>query len=282
MTFLVEIDEKTAHIDREKIRDKGKDLAARYAQGTPFPHIVIDDFLPAPLLEMCLEQFDASRAGDAFDRAQERYKHQYSPDTLSERARNLFYSLNSQPFVRVLENITGIKGLIPDPYFMGGGFHEIETGGHLSIHADFNHHKLMNLERRINVLIYLNEGWKEEWGGTLELWDTKMKECRVSVTPEFGRCVIFNTNSDSYHGNPHPVNHPDGLSRKSIALYYYTATWDGNKRSHDTQFRVRKGTDDQIDWTIRKNELIDDFLPPVLKRQWAKMKARVRSLFPAR
>ena len=278
MTFLSEMDPASGLLDAEAARDTGLELAAGYQAATPFPHIVIEDFLPRPIVDKCVAEFDRSRKEDAvmFDRAQERLKRQYKPDELSEDVRNLFYAFNSRPFLRVLENITGIAGLIPDPYFLGGGFHEISNGGHLSVHADFNHHKMMNLERRINVLIYLNEGWRDDYGGQLELWDDGMRECVRSVVPELNRCVIFNTTSNSNHGNPHVVNHPDGLSRKSIALYYYTSTWTDEKRSHTTQFRPRKGTGDAPDWSIRRSELIEDLVPPIVWRGLAKVRRAVR------
>jgi hypothetical protein len=174
-----------------------------------------------------------------------------------------------------LENICGIRGLVPDPYFEGGGYHEITQDGHLSVHADFNHHGPMNLERRINVLIYLNKDWKDEYGGQLELWDNDMKRCVKSFVPLFNRCVIFNTNSNSNHGNPQPVNHPDGMARRSIALYYYTATWDATKRKHTTQFRVRPGaTKDASDVMGKGLDLMADLMPPVLYRQLMHRRSR--------
>ncbi|MGH7009896.1 MAG: 2OG-Fe(II) oxygenase, partial [Caulobacteraceae bacterium] len=208
--------------------------------------------------------------------AQERLKTQFNPDSLSIRARTLFYGFNARPFLRTIENITGIEGLIPDPYFLGGGFHETTQGGHLSIHADFNHHKPMDLERRVNVLIYLNDDWDESYGGCLELWDRGMKSRVQSYVPTCNRCVIFSTTTDSYHGNPEPVNHPRLVSRKSIALYYYTSTWTEEKRGQTTQFRVRKGTDDRIDWTVKRNELIADLIPPVLARSVRRIRASRR------
>jgi hypothetical protein len=243
----------------------GADLETRYHSADPFPHVVIDHFLPDPVLDICLAEF-GKHEGEEFSRAQELRKRQYNPDTMSAAARTLFYSFNSRPFISVVENITGIKGLLPDPYFLGGGLHEIANGGHLSVHADFNHHKPLGVERRINLLIYLNDDWREEYGGQLELWDRGMEACCKSIIPIRNRCVIFNTTSTSYHGNPQPVNTPDGRSRKSIALYYYTATWTGTRRSHTTQFKVRPGSADQTDWTVRRSELADDLLPPIVKR----------------
>lgn len=268
MAFLSEMENGTGFLPPEVTAKRGSDLAAGYNSATPFPHIVIDDFLPESVLEMCLDQLPSKtgRSGVRFDREQERFKTHYMPDDLSDDLRGLFYAFNSRPFIRVLENITGIKGLIPDPFFLGAGIHETTQGGHLSIHADFNHHKPMNLERRINVLIYLNRDWKLEYGGALELWNQEMTKKEREIEPLFNRCVIFNTDSNSYHGNPEPVNHPDGESRKSIALYYYTATWDASRRDHTTQFKVRSGTDDKADWKVRSRELMLDFVPPVLHR----------------
>jgi len=268
MTFLADMDGETGFLPAHIGREKGADLHAQYQDAQPFPHIVIDDFLPAGILETCLREFpkDVGSEGIAYDRAQERAKFQFMPDTLEPNLRSIFYAFNSLPFIRVLENITGIKGLVPDPYFFGAGFHEIRQGGHLSIHADFNHHKPMNLERRINVLIYLNKDWKDEYGGQLELWDTKMTRCFQSILPTFNRCVIFNTTGESNHGNPHPINHPDGISRKSIALYYYTATWNAANRDYTTQFRPRPGSGDKPDWQVKARELLVDLAPPLLYR----------------
>ncbi len=281
MPYFDAMDGRTGLVDANAVREKGTELAADYAAAAPFPNIVIDDFLPPDVLDMVLEEFAGARdvmpAGD-FDRSQERFKASFSPDVLPERLRNLFYSFNSKPFIRVLENITGIKGLIPDPYFMGAGIHEIRQGGHLSIHADFNHHKPMNLERRINVLIYLNKDWQPEYGGQLELWDTEMTKREHSIVPLFNRCVIFNTTSNSQHGNPNVIDHPRGITRKSIALYYYTSTWDGTKRSHTTQFQVRPGTADRRDSEVQRSELLNDWLPPAVMRNYLRARRRIGKL----
>jgi hypothetical protein len=275
--YLSEMDGDTGYVSIDT-REKGQELSETYNSARPFPHIVIDDFLPREILDLCLEKFPSNLSADDeyFEREQERYKAQFNPDALVDPLRRLFYSFNSKPFIRVLENITGIKGLIPDPYFLGAGFHEIGQGGHLSVHVDFNHHKPMNLERRINLLIYLNKDWEKEYGGQLELWNIDMSKCEQSVVPIFNRCVIFSTSSGSYHGNPHAVAHPDGVTRKSIALYYYTSTWSDAKRDQTTQFKVRPGTADRVDTTVRNRELVTDLLPPILLRNARRLKQRLR------
>jgi Rps23 Pro-64 3,4-dihydroxylase Tpa1-like proline 4-hydroxylase len=268
------MDPRSGFIALEDARDLGKTLNEEYESGNPYPHIVIENFLPTEIAQRCVREFDTSRHDGqiVYNKEHERLKREYKPDELSHDVRGFFYVFNSRPFITIVENITGIDGLIPDPYFLGGGFHEIHNGGHLAIHADFNHHKPMNLERRVNLLIYLNEGWKDEYGGQLELWSNDMKECVQSIVPIFNRAVIFNTTSQSNHGNPQKVNHPNKISRKSIALYYYTATWDDAKRSHTTQFRKRANSLDKVNWSVRIQEAYADIMPPILRRCLGKVK----------
>lgn len=267
MPRLTRVLDDYGFFDAEEMQALGRSLAADYQAAEPFPHTVIDEFMSPAMLDVCLRDFpDESAAEHSYDRDQERYKTSYNPDTLSAPVRSLFYAFNSAPFLGFLEALTGIDGLIPDPYFEGGGFHNTSTGGHLSVHADFNFHKKLKLERRINVLVYLNRNWQLEHGGAFELWDVEMKKCWRKVEPVFNRCAIFNTSSWSYHGAPDPVAHPDGLPRRSIALYYYTATFDETKRAHTTQYQVRPDSEDRKDWQVWSRELALDWTPPALRR----------------
>jgi hypothetical protein len=103
-----------------------------------------------------------------------------------------------------------------------------------------------------------------------------MKACAKKVAPEFNRAVVFSTNATSYHGHPVPVAHPQKTPRRSIALYYYTATWDGTQRAFTTQFRRRSRSDDKVDWQVRGAEIFDDLTPPVLARQIRRLARRLR------
>ena len=257
------------------IAASGAQYRDRYNSASPFPHIVLPDFLDEEILELCLREFPATPDSSAgYKRSQENLKFEFKPETLSPPLRSLFYSFNSMPFVGFIENLTGIKGLIPDPYFAGAGFHQVNHGGHLDIHADFNFHPAICLERRINVLIYLNKDWHEEYGGCFEIWDQKMRRCCERIVPAFNTCVIFNTSSTSFHGNPVRVSHPNNQPRRAIALYYYTATWDRARRAHTTQFKVRPESTDEFDLRVRLSEVVEDVMPPVALRALRKL-ARV-------
>lgn len=255
--------------DEEECRQIGRTHAEAYRQAHPFPHAVFENFLDGAILGRVISEFPSSKDKNYFDRDQERYKYQFRPQEISSGfVRNLFAELNSQAFLAFLEELTGIDGLIPDPYFEGGGLHETKRGGHLGIHADFNVHERLNLERRLNLLVYLNEDWDAEFGGDLELWDKQMTECAVKVQPSIGRAVIFSTMLDSFHGHPDPLNCPANRSRRSIATYYYSAPDDGiaSLPHRTTNFQLRPGGHDKRDWEVRRYHFVKDWVPAKLQR----------------
>ena len=172
-------------------------------------------------------------------------------------------TFNSSKFISFLEVLTSIHGLIPDPHFVGSGFQQVMNGGKLGIHVDFNFHKGLNLYRRLNVLIYFNKNWKEEYGGHLELWDREMQKCVKTIPPIFNRCVVFETSSFSWHGHPDPIRVPEGVTRKSIVLYYYTSNQGlQDAEAHWTRHRERPNSIE--DNVIRPAEkMLYKWTPPI-------------------
>lgn len=217
---------------------------AAYAAADPFPHIVVDAFLPPALLEHVLAEFPAPHEGNwqRFETANEKKLANRLEADMGPQTRLLLYQLNGSGFIQVLETLTGISGLIPDPHYGGGGLHQIERGGRLEVHADFNVHPTLLLDRRINLLLYLNKDWPEAYGGHLELWNADLTQCRQRILPCFNRCVIFNTTSTSFHGHPEPLRCPKDRTRKSLALYYYTRGRPEAEQTpaHTTLFKTRK------------------------------------------
>lgn len=255
--------------DAAEARAAGAALAADYAAADPFPHVVIDDFLDPAFLTALLAGFPERDGKRFFDRDQERFKYQFAPEEIADGGlRSLLAELNGGAFIGFLEALTGIDGLIPDPWYLGGGLHETLRGGHLSVHADFNLHPRMKVERRLNLLIYLNPDWPAAYGGDLELWDRDMRGRRAKIAPTLGRAVIFNTDADSYHGHPEPLACPSDRSRRSIATYYYTACADGSDaaRPRTTRFRPRPGSADRPDREVAFDHFVQDWIPPRLQR----------------
>jgi hypothetical protein len=141
-----------------------------------------------------------------------------------------------------LSELTGIAGLEADRGLEGGGLHQTERGGFLNIHADFtHHHRRPGWRRRCNLILYLNEGWKDEWGGALEFWDAGMRGCVARHPPRLNHAVVFTTGPASYHGYPEPIRPPPAVTRKSLALYYYTPETDPAAAPRSTRYRARPG-----------------------------------------
>jgi len=189
----------------------------------PFHFVVIDDFLEEGFAEALLQEYPP--ADPAWTNIT--YTHQKKKFTLTRDfppSINDFFVLSaSREFLDLISQITGIDGLLADPELVGGGCHQIVNGGFLDVHIDFNVHSVTRNHRRLNAILYVNKNWKEEYAGFLELWDMERKVRIANIAPLFNRLVIFETNEISFHGHPVPLNISDGMSRKSLAVYYYTA-----------------------------------------------------------
>ena len=274
----------------EKAKIFGQTLNSAYVNALPFPHIVIDKFLPDELAELALASFPAALVKDESKYEIGYYGHhkrQIPPANCNKPTRDLFAFFNSAPMLKFLEGLTGINRLLPDPYYFGGGYHETSRGGLLGIHADFQLSQVLNMRRRVNIIIYLNKDWEEEWGGGLELWDKSMQFNVHTILPIFNRCAIFNTNHDAFHGHPNALNCPETNTRKSMALYYYTASESilDEVPRHANIYKTRPGDSKELRVKVMK-ETIDtylyDWLPPILARRinptrkaWKRLRAAI-------
>lgn len=203
-------------------------LAPAFAQARPFPHVVIEGFMPEQVAQAALEACP-SPDSDVWKRSDNSFTENKSTITygegvkdfyLSEEAMDVLNMLNSGPFMRFVSLLSGVE-LVPDPYFVEGAYHCVGNNGRLGIHADFSHHPLTKLERRLNLLWYLNPEWKDEYGGALGLYEPDLKTGKL-IRPVFNRAVIFATSDISFHGHPEPMTLPEGVYRRSIAMYYYS------------------------------------------------------------
>jgi hypothetical protein len=217
-------------------------LHPAYSGAQPFPHAVLDGLFPDETLDRVLAAFPSPEqmAWAKFENETEKKLGYSYRTTLDPVLQEFLWKMNSPVALEFLERLTGIEGLIPDPYFGGAGPHQIVPGGYLAVHADFNWHPKMKLDRRLNLLVYLNKDWREDYGGHLELWNADVTECGQRILPRFNRTVVFSTTDSSFHGHPRPLSCPPDRTRKSMSLYYYTNGRPESERSapHDTIFRA--------------------------------------------
>lgn len=229
-------------IDLDKWNAKLQDLSQVYQVASPFPFIRIDNFLEEAAAHKAMEEFPGvTNAGWIHYVHVNEKKHGLNKmDRLPPFIRTVIEELNTSEFCRFLSRLTGIPNLLPDEMLEGGGLHQSGRGGFLNIHADFTvHPHKRHWRRRVNLLVYLNKDWLPEYRGELELWERDMSKCAASILPVFNRAVIFNTDEDSYHGLPDPIQCPEGMTRKSIALYYFTEEKDALPRKRSTNYRAR-------------------------------------------
>lgn len=265
-----------AHGDLKTLAEKFKN---NYANAIPYPSISFKDFFDKDMLDGVLSEFEDLDKGATlkYETPNEIKLASKGESRFGDKTKQFVHYLNSEPFLEFLQVLTGIEEtLVPDPFFEGGGFHQTKAGGFLKIHADFNKHKLTKLDRRLNILIYLNKDWKEEYGGYFEMWDKDMTKCVGKFAPEFNTLAMFNTTDFTYHGLPNPLTCPPDRSRKSIALYYYSNGRPSSEvnqglEDHTTLFVARKG--DTIDEQMVKfnkkqgvKELVKDLTPPMVFR----------------
>jgi 2OG-Fe(II) oxygenase superfamily len=203
-------------------------LATRFSQRDPFRHIVIDDFLAPDSAAALLREFPPFERGNALNEAGlPGLKSTIEQiGALGGSYAELDRLVQSAPFLDWLSTLTGIPDLLYDPHYFGGGTHENKAGQDLDVHIDFNRHPIENWHRRLNLIVYLNPVWDPAFGGCLELHSDPRRADDVvrQVSPDFNRCVVFETTENSWHGFSR-ISFPTPCaqdSRRSIALYFYT------------------------------------------------------------
>ncbi len=254
----------------QKLETLAQAKAEEYKANQPYPHIYFDDFLPVDVAEAALRDFPEPKEADwrAYKDVNQHKKLAFDAvEKLPQSIRDVLYFLNTRPMLKFLETLTGIQSVLPDPHYVGGGLHQIRPGGLLEVHADFSYHHGLRLDRRINVLIYLNKDWKEEYGGHFELWDREVKRAEKRILPIFNRCAIFSTTSVSFHGHPVPLACPPDRNRKSIATYYYS---NGRPEEdpelthkHEVAFQQRPGVN-RVKASLGIRKVVKSLIPPIV------------------
>ena len=235
------IDSPALFFDGSALKRMADQLREDYAVAQPFPHVVLDDFLPAEAAARLVDEFPPV---DAFSPDEPEGGNKIGKFTSTSRTplgaftRGLLTQLSCAPFTDFLERLSGVSGLLSDPRGVDGALRHYVRGGRLAVHSDYNQKLRLGLERRLNIILYLNQHWPVEYGGALELWNRDMVSCVKSIMPAFNRAIVFSPVDRAYHGFPDPVRCPDGESRKSLQLYYYAAPRSG-VTPHSTIWRRR-------------------------------------------
>ncbi len=202
-------------------------LKQLFVGAKPFDHVVIDDLFIPEVLEELASKFPDPKEFKwwVYSNPLEK-KLAFNDLTQLDPCFKSYFDFMNGDFLEFLKKMTGLEDLIPDPGLNGGGLHQIMPGGKLDVHEDYNIHRGLKAFRKLNAIVYLNKDWKDEYEGHLQIYDADMTKLEKTIAPIFNRLVIFRTDQGSNHGHPTPLACPEGMSRKSLATYYYTPCED--------------------------------------------------------
>lgn len=230
-------------INYQSLNQQFENAQSVWNRADPFPHCQFENFLNDGIAEKIADGFPETleRTGKDLKGAKNHKDVKLKTGTtntsiMTEEQRCFFTEIMKPEFISYLENLTGISPLYPDENLSGGGLHEIYTGGYLNVHADFNFHPKNYKLRALNLIVYLNPEWKDEWNGQLELWPERLDSEPVKISPLINRAALFRTNETSWHGHPRPLETPEDVSRRSLAVYYYTDWPEGLEQRAKTLY----------------------------------------------
>ena len=271
------------------------DLKNEFLQADPFPHLVIDDFLPIHIAEQIADEFPApdeiswnkhgsGANSDGYDFKGVKLQcsdSKFFPPLIN----STFTQFNSDAFLEFLRLISGKEHIIPDPSFNGCGLHSTGLSGRLMVHADANRYPIPNFAHQyLNAIYYVTKEWESSWGGNLELWDKDCMHCVKSIEPNFNRLVLFETNRYSYHGHPHPIQCPMHLRRNTMAMYFYVPQRefgdDYNGHVKTVMWKRTNAKDSRFSYEYLKHKLriaLIYFVPPFVVDLYFKLR---KSIFP--
>jgi Rps23 Pro-64 3,4-dihydroxylase Tpa1-like proline 4-hydroxylase len=239
----------------DRLTELADECASNYRTAMPFPHLVFDDILPEALLDELVADFPSvdDPGWRIHEEAVQRKQQWADAKRLPPVAASVVALFHTAPFLKFLERLTGTDGLIGDPYCHHGGLHQSMSGGFLKIHTDVPLQPALRLQRRVNMIVFLNRDWAPAWGGELELWDAEMTTCVERIEPRFNRMVVFDS-VRSNHGHPRPTTSPPGVVRRSLALYYYI--------SPTHPLAIPEAATTPVNWLRRPGEEFERPQPP--------------------
>ena len=240
-------------INLENLNDRLISIKSDYQSKKPFRYVMFENFFFQDKADLIYNNYptievDKWDGKTYLDQKNKFQKTEFDKNSVMDK---VFHELNSPEFLKWLQDVSEMEDeLLGDADLFGGGLHQSITGAFLNVHVDYNIHPKTKFHRRLNVLVYMNKDWKEEYEGNLELWDLSQgnKTLLGKYAPTFNRCVIFETNEISYHGHPKPLNTPEGINRKSIATYYYTKSRPEHEiaSDHNTIYINTEGVGGQV------------------------------------
>jgi hypothetical protein len=235
----------------QQIESNTSKYRSEFEKASPFPHVLIENFFDPDRFVIVEEGFEAALSHKSHASKKKHKNVLLKTGTpklfrMTPEQVEVYTLLHSSRFADLLMKITGIDPIFTDIENRGGGLHSSARGAYLNIHTDFNFHPSKGTHRRLNLIVYANSVWKEEWGGALELWNSDVSRCEAKFFPNFNSAILFETSEISFHGHPVPMTCPEGVTRKSITSYYYSKWPEGLERRKETNYVLTPSQDESL------------------------------------
>ena len=213
-------------------------LKQSFDKALPIPHIIIDNFLPDNVFkDLCddiknypPEKWIVKNLGISSVRKEAR------DFTESPVVNQILTNLTAHSFVTWMGKITANASIIPDPHHLGAGLTSTPSGTNLGLHVDFNWNDMLKLNRKFNLILYVNEYWEDDWNGYLEFWNKESTECLYTVRPSPNRLIFWEYEQDLIHGFTKPINCPPEVERQNLMTIYYTSNSTPISPPHKSKF----------------------------------------------
>lgn len=230
-------------------------LRARWDRAAPFPHLVLDDFLPAAACEALRREFDAPRGEGWIENrhVSQRLRSRNGHHRQSPATQALLDALDGPRCRAWVSAATGVPGLFLDRDMIDGGLTAMGRGDFFDLHTDMQAHALRRCwRRRVNLIVYLSDPWDDAWGGELELWDAAGRARVAAIAPRWNRAALFEVSPRALHGVPEPLRCPPGAQRRNLVLYYFTEESAPVPLTH-FRYRARPWEHARRPWVLANN-----------------------------
>ncbi len=197
----------------------------------------IDDLLPIEIAEEIYSKFPSPEEMAIHKSLRENKRVAAQMDLYDPLLEEIVFAFQDERIVKVAEEITGLKEMVPDENLYAGGISLMAKNNFLNPHLDNSHDNERKMYRVLNLLYYVTPDWEEGYGGNLELWDKGVKNKQRTVFAKFNRLVLMITNKTSYHSVSKVIH--EG-KRCCVSNYYFSnIAAEPSKYFHVTSFYGR-------------------------------------------
>ena len=209
----------------------------------PFPHLICEDFVRSDLIQNIKNEYEdiLNNKMDEWNKYDNPLEHKLSFNKFEDTTylKLLFDIVGGEKFIKSLQQTFDIEDIELDTDLFGAGLHNHPKGGHLCTHLDYEINPITFKKRWLNLILYMNDDWKDEYNGDTELWNSDRTVCEKRVYPQFNKALIFRTDNKSWHGVSRKIDCPNETSRKSIAFYYVSKRSYKNEIDENTRMKAQ-------------------------------------------